>query len=256
MSIKLIGRKGATACKVICKETDMLRYKGKTKTMPDALVNYGLAGSRLKAFYKLYPSAENIPTINKMVGYSKYRVCKMAEDQGIRIPDTKLELSAGDNKDEWLRKKFHSIGGKGIEIAKTRGKLTDGYYQKYINNRVYELRVHAFLWTDSKNWAVRKRFGAPGTIAWNHKNGGHFVTVNEPNKYRVFREAKEVSEKILIMLNMGFGATDFVVDTDYNVYFLEVNAAPGFAKLSRPTYINAFAELKKLSKKELLKLAI
>jgi D-alanine-D-alanine ligase-like ATP-grasp enzyme len=56
------------------------------------------------------------------------------------------------------------------------------------------------------------------------------------------------------MLGMSFGAVDFLVDTNYNIYFIEINSAPGFSELSKPIYVDAFQRLKQLSKKDLLKL--
>jgi len=253
--VKLIGKKGSKACKEIRAGADILRYTGKTKKMPDALINYGLPKDRLNAFFRTYPSARNIPVVNRFVGYSKYKVCRRAEDNDIPVPKSKLSLNKKDDKSKWIEKRTNSIGGKGIRMARGKGSISGRYYQEFISERKYELRVHAFLWIPQEEWRVQKRLGSANEIAWNYKNGGHFVSVHNPRSYKTFVQAEEISEKILNMLGMAFGAVDFLVDTNYNIYFIEVNSAPGFSELSKPIYIDAFSKLKDLSSKQLLKYA-
>lgn len=251
-NIRIIGKKGSKACKAIVNESGIRRYFGR-KTQADVLVNYGLAGKKLDQFYRKFPSARKIPTINSAIGHSKLRVVNMAKQKDILVPDSKLSLSKSDNIKEWIEKRFSSEGGKGICFARGKSSLLGKYYQKFIGNRVYELRVHAFKWIDTEAYQVQKRVGDKDEVAWNFKNGGRFITVNNPNSYRVFKEAKETSNTILDMLNMSFGAVDFLVDTDYKLYFIEVNSAPGFSGLSDVIYIDAFKALKALPKKEMMK---
>ena len=253
--VKLIGKKGSSACKEIRAGADILGYTGKTKKMPDVLINYGLPKDRLMAFFRRFPSAKRIPVINRSVGYSKFNVCRRAAAGKIPVPETKKTLGLRDKKDNWIEKRTNSIGGKGIRKARGKGALSGKYYQQFISKRRYELRVHAFLWIPKDQWRVQKRLGKPEEIAWNYKNGGHFVTVNNPKSYRTFTEAMDIAEKVLKMLGMSFGAVDFLVDDSYNVYFIEINSAPGFSELSKPIYIDAFSKLKKLSKREVLKYA-
>lgn len=254
-NIKLIGKRGSKACKDIRKECNILRYTGKTKIVPDALVNYGLAGSAMENFLRKLPSAKRLPIINRRVGYSKLYAVQRAEREEIAVPESKPSLSAKDKKEEWIEKRTNSIGGKGICVAKSKSRIDGKYYQRFIANRRYELRVHAFKWLPQDSWAVQKRYGAEGEIAWNYKNGGHFVTVKNPGSYKIFVEAREVSDKILDILNMSFGAVDFLVTVSHDLYFIEINSAPGFSDLSRPIYTSAFSSLKELTKKEVLKYA-
>jgi len=251
--VKLIGKRGSNACKEIRAGTKILRYTGKTKRMPDVIINYGLSGARLNTFFKRFPSARKIPMVNKAVGYSKYNVCKKASKNGILVPESKLSLAGKDDKSKWIEKRTNSIGGKGIRKARGKKRIAGKYYQKFIKKRRYELRVHAFKWISKKNWRVQKRLGDPKEIAWNYKNGGHFVTVHNPRSYDVFRQAMDISEKVLDMLGMSFGAVDFIVDDKNRVYFIEINSAPGFSELSRPIYIDAFNKLRDLGKSELMK---
>jgi glutathione synthase/RimK-type ligase-like ATP-grasp enzyme len=199
-------------------------------------------------FFRKFPSARKIPIVNRSVGYSKYNVVTRARSKDILVPDTKLSLSRKDKVSNFIEKRTASIGGKGIIKARGKGSRAGKYYQEFIKRRRYELRVHAFLWMPQEEWRVQKRVGNPDEIAWNYKNGGHFISIHNPRQYKSFVHAEEISEKILKMLGMSFGAVDFLVDDRYEVYFLEVNSAPGFTDLSRPIYSTAFSKLKKMSK--------
>lgn len=251
-NVRIIGRKGSKTCKIIVEEAGIGRYTGK-KNRADFLVNFGLAGKKMEAFLKRFPSARRIPTINRHCGYSKLNVVNRAKNNNIMVPESRLTLPKEVKKGDWIEKRFSSIGGKGIRQARGKGKLQGKYYQKFVANRHYELRVHTFLWMD--DCRVQKRIGDPKEITWNYKTGGHFVTVHNPNSYNVFKEAMDVSRKVLEMLGMAFGAVDFIVTKDYDLYFLEVNSAPGVSGLSDQIYIEAFRKLKSLPRKELAKYA-
>jgi hypothetical protein len=253
--IRLVAKKGSKAAKAIRDDAGISGYFSKPKTPPDAIINYGLAGDRLAAFFKRFPSARNVPMLNHTIGYSKLTVCRRATGEKISVPESKLTLSKGDDKSKWIEKRTNSIGGLGIRLARGKGSIPGKYYQEFVNSRKYELRVHAFAWIPKEEWRVQKRLGDPKEIAWNYKNGGHFATVHNPRSYDVFVQAMDVSEKILHMLGMSFGAVDFLVDNSHKVYFIEINSAPGFSDLSKPIYIGAFEQLKTISKKDLLKLA-
>ncbi|RLI66033.1 MAG: hypothetical protein DRO67_01765 [Candidatus Asgardarchaeum californiense] len=255
INIKLIGKKGSNACKEIRKGCNIRNYTGKTRIMPDILVNYGLNKDRLATFFKLYPSAKKIPVLNRYVGYSKFKVVQRASSQDVTAPKTKLSLNMKDKKTDWIEKRINSIGGKGICLARRKGKIPGKYYQQFIKNRIYELRVHAFKWLPQDKWSVQKRYGSNDEIAWNYSNGGHFSTVHNPKSYDIFREAWKVSDKILTMLGMSFGAIDFIVNNKYELYFIEINSAPGFTELSKQIYIDAFNSLKNFSRKQVLKFA-
>lgn len=233
----------------------MVRYRGGKKHQNvDFLINYGLAGLQKDRYYKLFPSARKIPTVNRNVGHSKFYAVNKACRAGIRAPKSVTSLSKKENPKDWVEKRVHSIGGKGIKQAKGRIKVKGKYYQKMIKDRVYELRVHAFLWMD--DWAVHKRLGEKNTIAWNFSNGGHFQTIHNTNSNKILREAKETSKKILNLFNMSFGAVDFIVSKSGGLYFIEVNSAPGFSGLSDSIYFKAFNTFANLSKRKAFSYAI
>ena len=145
------------------------------------------------------------------------------------------------------------MGGKGICWARRKGQIPGKYYQQFIKNRIYEIRVHSFKWLPQDKWSIQKRYGSDDEIAWNYSNGGHFSTVHNPRSYDIFRKATEVSDKILTMLGMSFGATDFIVDSKYELYFIEINSAPGFTELSKRIYVDSFDSLKNLNLKQVVK---
>jgi glutathione synthase/RimK-type ligase-like ATP-grasp enzyme len=190
--------------------------------------------------------------LNKNAGRAKLSAIRDAEKDGIKVPESKLSLSPKDNPKLWIEKRQNSIGGLGIKLAsKNRRRIHGKYFQRFVNDRKYEIRVHAFSWTD--NWSVQKRHGSQDEIAWNFRNGGTFSTVHNPNSGKVFIDAIEISKRILEIRHMSFGAVDFIVDNDLNVYFIEINSAPGFKELSAHIYIDAFNVLKGMSSKELKK---
>ncbi len=247
MEVRFI-RKGSRSCEEIRNHTPIKWYVGK-KYPTDLLVNYGSTGKKLEAFYRKFPSARKIPTINKNIGASKYNMVCTASDNNIKVPKSKLSLSRTDKVSNYIEKKFRSIGGIGIRPARNKSRMTGKYYQERIFNRVFELRVHAFRWT--KNWRVQKRLGDSDTIAWNFHNGGTFSNVRNPNRHRVFTDAISMSKKVLDTFDMGFGAVDFIVDNRYNVYFIEINSAPGFTEFSCDIYFEAFKKLCSINKKAL-----
>jgi len=249
--IRIIGKKGSRAVKDIKSDSDIRGFVGKIKA--DAIINYGLAAPQLDNFFKKNPSARSVPIVNRHVGYSKYNVARRAMEKGIPVPETKLSLSKSDKVSDYIEKRIASIGGKGIIKARGKERLKGKYYQKFIQDRRYELRVHAFLWVPKEEWRVQKRLGSDKEIAWNYKNGGHFVSVHNPRSYKSFVQAEDIAEKVLKMLGMSFGAVDFLVDGRHNVYFIEVNSAPGFTELSKPIYVNAFNRLNKMRPKDVFK---
>jgi len=249
--IKVINKRGSRACRTIREKAKIYMYKGKNKWTVDALVNYGVCGNKLDKFYKLYPSAKKIPVINRNVGLSKLGVINLVEEQGIIVPKSKLSLSVKDNRKDFIEKRKKSIGGIGICRARGKRKIAGKYYQEFIDDRSYELRVHAFEWM--KKFHVQKRHGSPDKIAWNYNNGGHFSTVRNIDM-PVFKKAIETSRKVLSVLGMGFGAVDFLVDSSRNLYFIEINSAPGFQELSEHIYVDAFKALKEMPTRDLRKL--
>lgn len=255
INVKLMCKKGSNACRSISENTEVVRYRGgKKHRNVEFLINYGLAGLKKERYYRLFPSARKIPTVNKNVGHSKFYAVNKAIRAGIKAPKSVTSLPKKEHPENWVEKRVHSIGGKGIRQAKGHIRIKGKYYQKMIKDRTYELRVHAFLWMD--NWTIHKRLGQRNTIAWNFSNGGHFQTVYNPNSSKIFREAQEVSKKILNLFNMSFGAIDFIVSDSGGLYFIEVNSAPGFSGLSDSIYYEAFTTFTKLSKRKASSYAI
>lgn len=253
INIKIIGKPKSFAAKTISKEAEIPIYKGNDKT--ELLINYGLAGTKLDDFLNRYPLANSIPTLNKYVGCSKLQAVKEAETAGVRVPESRTTLPLFCKKSDWIEKKLQSSKGIGIVEATKRVSIPGKYYQKKID-RKYELRVHAFKWIPKEEWHVHKRLGSPDKIAWNFHQGGKFKTVHTPQRFDVFRNAVDISETILKIRKMSFGAVDFLVTPENEVYFIEINSSPGFTELSKHIYVDAFSALKTMTLKEAIKVAI
>lgn len=249
--IRIMGIKGSHSCREIIEGTSIKRYFGNKNA--DALINYGLCGQKLRNYYKKYPSAREIPMINKFVGNSKYRVVCAAKDSGILVPHSRLELPASTDKSLWIEKRFNSQSGYGICKARGKRRIAGKYYQKFVKDRRSELRVHSFKWIDPDKWKVQRRHGKSGEIAWNFRNGGYFSSIYDPMRHKDCREAIDITKNVLSMLRMSFGAADFIIDENGKVYFIEINSCPGFQELSKNIYTNAFEILKGLSTKQVLK---
>ncbi len=248
--IGIAGKKGSRAVRDIVKNTTVVRYNKYYRDI-DCIVNYGLAGVRLDRFFRFNPRAKKIHMINSQIGFSKLSVILKADKKGIQVPESKLSLGRSDNPEDFIEKRTNSIGGIGIRPARRKRRIEGKYYQRFIEDRKYELRIHAFKWMDTNDWSVQKRTGPSDEIAWNYKQGGIFSTVKNPDAYRVFTEAREVSNQILDLLSMSFGAVDFLVTNDNEVLFIEINSAPGFTEYSEHIYYNAFEALTDVSIREL-----
>lgn len=247
-SIAIIGKKGSKSRKDITDNTGIKLYRGQKV---DAILNYGAAGNRMRRLQSQFSSIKRIPVINRYAGHSKYSVVTRARDRGILAPKSKLSLGRGDRTGDWIEKRVNSSQGKGIRKARGKSRIAGKYYQEMISDRRFELRVHSFLWIPTSDWVIHKRLGPADQIAWNFHQGGHFQRVMYPNKYDVFLEAKDMATAVLNMCRMAFGAVDFIVDNNMKVYFIEVNAAPGFTELSQNIYFNAMSKLKDMTKRQL-----
>ena len=194
--------------------------------------------------------------VNKYVGRSKLSDVNKAAKNGILVPESRLTLRIADNLKEWIEKKIYSSQGKGIIEARGRKRIIGKYYQRLVTNRRFELRVHAFLWVPTDEWKIHKRLGPADQIAWNFHQGGYFQTVTSPNKHEVFRKAKDISKKLLGIYGAAFGAVDFIVDSDLNVLFIEINSSPGFSNLSDYIYFSAMKDLSEMPKKNVIKYGV
>lgn len=251
INVCIIGNRSSKSCKAIIDNTGIKRYTGQ-KT--DVIINYGLSGERLSLFFRKYPLATKIYMLNNHVGHSKYQSIKDVEQHGIVVPETRLVLPETSILSDWIEKRVHSSQGNGIIAARGYKRMAGKYYQRMVKDRDYELRVHAFSWIPKKDWTIHKRTGPSDQIAWNFHQGGHFQSIHSINNLKVFTNAKNISEKILKIMGMSFGAVDLIVDNAMKVFFIEINSSPGFSALSEEVYFSAMAKLKSLSIVEVRKL--
>lgn len=248
-NLSIIGRPGSKSIKNIVKITGIPKYRKTAKV----LINYGLAGKKMEQFIRNFPSARGKYFINQYVGCSKYKAVKEAEKQKIKVPKTYMVLPNFVESSNFLTKRLHSQGGIGIAKVIGKTKKNNEYFQEFISDRRYELRVHAFAWIPQEEWVLQKRFGLPNEIAWNFHNGGRFQSIKSTNGYNLFKKAKEISQKILKIRKMAFGAVDLIVNSSGEIYFIEINSAPGFTGLSQPIYVNAFNKLKSMAENDVLR---
>ena len=251
MIVSIVGNKSSKSCRAIINNTGIRRYVGQ-KT--DIIINYGLNSDKLALLFRKYPVAAEIPMLNSHIGQSKYQSVKSVEQNGILIPETRLTLPKTCNLSDWIEKRVHSSQGNGIITARGYGRIAGKYYQRMVKNREYELRVHAFSWILKKDWAIHKRMGPPDQIAWNFHQGGHFQRIHSLNNHKIFTDARNISEKVIEIMGMSFGAVDLIVDDNMKIFFIEINSSPGFSALSEGIYFDAMAKLKFLSMLEIKQL--
>lgn len=198
----------------------------------DFVINYGLCGEKFRRFFSDPNRNRNQKILNNISSTNKfYALMAIASSEigDVIVPESVRCRLADLPSGEWLFKPFYSLGGRNITLAHDYPEDVSGYFQRRILDRKYELRVHANAWARPDEFLQQKRTHTnPDTLAWNHHNGGSFITVKNPLSYAVFRKAASASYQILKALNYDFGAVDFIVGNDYTLYFLEVNAAPGF----------------------------
>ena len=252
LNIKIIGKKGSKSRIDITKDTGIRKYNKNSKNV-DVVINYGLSGIKMQSMCRKFPTLKRIPMINRHIGTSKLKVINQANNNDILVPESRTTLRKKDKLEDWIEKRHHSIGGIGIRRARNKNSIVNKYYQRFIEDRLYELRIHAFSWIDPTKWSVQKRLGDNDVITWNYKSGGHFLTIHNPQSYKTFVNAVNISRNILELKNMGFGAVDFIVTNEGKIYFLEINSAPGFTELSKHIYVDAFKKLEMLNKKNVLK---
>ena len=247
-NVVVIGKKGSKAVSQIVTLTAVTRYNSKCSLV----VNYGLAGPHYAEFLKTHPSLVNKPVLNKYVGGNKFDVLKCVESAKIAdVPESYSRLPKNALVKDFLVKKYHSQGGVGIAMAKILTPPSGKYFQRFVKDRKYELRVHGFLWAPTTDWLVQKRLGERDTIAWNFHQGGRFQTIKNTQASPLFKEAVRITESVLKLRKMAFGAVDFIVTNDSHILFIEINSAPGFTEVSQPAYIKNFNLLCDLSLKNI-----
>lgn len=216
---------------------------------PEAILfNYGIAGQRWFAMLDRNPVMRTMTIMNPWQQINKLQWIDIARNAGINVPES---LHSGRSFDDtWLAKPYYSKGGRGILIASEEHNTNTHYYQKIVPNRKYELRVVFFTWDDPKNWLVWKRIMKTDKdqITWNYHQGGTFVWVNHPNDHNLFVRAKNDVSKLINVCHLSFGAVDFIVDTDNQTWFIEVNTCPGFtSEENRGRYVESFRKLLNIS---------
>jgi hypothetical protein len=199
----------------------------------DILYNWGLAGARFDEYFtRRHRRYRHYPIMNKPINKTKWTQLNVVAKKGIPVLHSTRTLT--DAKDDsYLFKPDFSLGGRHIQQITDYDSFVppvSGYYQMFVPgaDRKYELRVHACSWRKEDEYLVQKRVSDnPNSVTWNHHTGGRFITVNNPRKYRIFKEAQGYSSCVLSSLGVDSGGVDFLVKKDGTVWFLEVNTSIG-----------------------------
>lgn len=239
MTIFIVGKKGSEAVKEIIAGTSIQRCLESSNISQHTLVNYGLVPSRLK---EKLSGRKPKRILNPTIGMSKIETILLLKKNDILVPDSYYTLPKNEDENKFIIKRKYSSKGKGIREAKNNICKSTEYYQKFVEDRLYELRVLAFDWLPDTEWTVQRRCGDKDTIAWNFDAGGKFMNFKD-NTLPIVKRARTISKKIIEILHMNFGAVDFIVNEKRDIIFLEINSAPGFKELSKPLYISAFKAL-------------
>ena len=223
--------------RLIAKELNIVHLRDiREAKKTDVVINYGANVSDVMCRAHI---------INRNIGFSKYTAIKRVASCDIKTPKSCKILMPWQKPSDFIEKRLHSSKGYGIKQATTRSGVTGKYYQEFIKDRAFELRVHAFIWLPSKTWTVNKRVGDKDKIAWNFSQGGHFRNSSKVSP-SIISEARNIASKVLEKLKLSFGAVDLIVTTTGDIYFIEVNSAPGFTEFNEGTYLKAFSELKNI----------
>ena len=242
--------RGSRTARMLIDETQIPRWGRGVRA--DFIINYGVAGDHWRRWVSNNRLGRTKPMLNAPHGMNKFEVIKHVEENEYKVPLTFRQLDRIHAPEAFLVKPFFSQQGRGIERAESRYAPSGKYFQEFIEDRVYELRVHAFRWVPQSEWVVQKRVAGEDqedAITWNHHTGGTFITVNDTSQ-RVFEDAQAMANAVLHRLNMAFGGVDFVVSASRDVYFIEVNSAVGCCGLSDPIYVDAFNRLKYVDRQE------
>jgi len=200
-------------------------------------VNYGLQGDKLFKFKKRNRKIFEMPVLNLMQYGNKFEQIKRAEYYHVLVPRSwQTVLNMGEVNVPTLIKPYYSLGGRDIHEYDAGAPLPATHYlQEKIVKRRYEIRVHAFAWVDPEKWIFQKRVHEDGEdqIAWNHHNGGKFVTIKNPHDplHNRIRESVKVMMKAL---GYQFGGADFIIANpgvrgeQLKHYFIEWNLAVGW----------------------------
>lgn len=240
---------------VIVKENGQLSQYSSLPETTDILINYGVAGERFRQFISNH---DELHIINPWVQMNKFQWVNYIDTLNIPTPNScknKADIP-NDEIDMWIVKPYYSKGGTNIIPVNDYQNTGTHYFQRMILNRKYELRVTFFEWLPKDKWLIWKKImkeeNDSDQIAWNHHQGGTFVWVNHPEKYGVFQRALNYTETLMNNSHLSFGAVDFIVDEDFNNYFIEVNTLPGFATQdNKDRYVKSFQKLLELSVEEI-----
>lgn len=246
-NIFLLCKRGSMSSRILSRKLNLPRTYWQGNNGPIGathLINWGVFGEPRRRYMAKHPQSNRLPMLNRELPGSKYHIAKIFEDIA---PETKRRLEEPESG--WIYKPFYSAKGRNIHRINdlSRCDWEHGYAQREVYPRRYEVRVAAFGWTDPHTWGFYKKIARDvdkDQLCWNHDRGGTFVKVESPFEYGLFRRCAVHSALILDILQLDFGAVDFIVDGDGQEWFLEINLQPGFSEeYDSNTYLSPFHTL-------------
>lgn len=228
-----------------------------------AAVNYGLQGQKLESKLASFPQLNHMPIMNFRQAGNKFEQVQLAGQAGVTVPKSwhprEFNEQMQYEEGKYIVKPYYSLGGRGVKEWDGKPVSANKYIQERIPNRRYEMRIHAFAWMDPSTWIHQKRIheGGEDVLAWNHHNGGKFVTVKHPTDPLHMRMI-ETMKTLFSTFGYQFGAGDFIIKNPgergapLEHYFIEWNLATGWTlEHIEEYYKTAFLKLQDMELDEL-----
>jgi glutathione synthase/RimK-type ligase-like ATP-grasp enzyme len=198
---------------------------------PDILIRFGSMKEPRKR-----PLVE-LNTIQSIRNAShKYRALKILKQANLPVPPFSIRPDIGFPA---LWRSFYHTKGRDIVYVPNFTILPEiasnvGYRDYFIEllPKVSEYRYHVFL-----NEVIYKSVKVGGdrhVLAWNHDNGFEFITA-----HRGRAERQRICIEAVNALGLDFGAVDFIITPDKEMYILEVNTQPAMSPARLDAYKQA-----------------
>jgi len=182
--------------------------------------------------------------LNHNLTINKWDQCVKLKDL---VPDV-LAAPATEMDGDWIVKPHYSVGGKGIEDW-----TGNNHHGKYLQRKIIkdrEFRAHGFLWAKDKVPLIQeKTIFDKSQLCWNMKKGGSFHYCHQPVRgvekldADLVKRITDMSVDALKRLKYDMGGVDLCLDTDGELYILEVNSYWGQREMTMASTKTTFAEL-------------
>jgi hypothetical protein len=240
------------------------------------VVNCGLKSDTLST--RLREARYSGDVLNRRLIISKIQQLSEFARNDVPVPASIRGESIGNTRDYgdeierglWVVKPINSQGGAGVRVWNgERISTTTEYIQKRVE-KFREFRVHVakFLRASDRAFSIQEKKPKPELhsgawpirspeerrrlpFTWNINSGFYYrrstTMENRADKRRrtpLFGRIEDIGKKALAALGYDFGAVDVAMDSDRNLYVLEVNSHPALKNdRSKEVYVTAFGSL-------------